>query len=93
MIYKLLTKMVVGIKYYLNDYKGKVIMLVNTATKCGLSGQFEELEEYYQKYKEQGLIILGFPCNQFAKQKPGTDDQIAEIWKENQMEFHKIYYC
>lgn len=68
MIYKLLTKMVVGIKYYLNDYKGKVIILVNTATKCGLSGQF-------------------------SKQKPGTDDQIAEIWKENQMEFHKIYYC
>ncbi|MGW7974924.1 MULTISPECIES: hypothetical protein [Staphylococcus] len=38
-------------------------------------------------------MILGFPCNQFAKQKPGTDDQIAKIWKENQMEFHKIYYC
>ena len=47
MIYKLLTKMIVGITYCLNDYKGKVIMLVNTATKCGLSGQFEELEKYY----------------------------------------------
>lgn len=58
-----------------------------------LSGQFEELEKYYQKYKEQGLIILGFSCNQFAKQKPGTDDQIAGIWKENQIKFHKIYYC
>ncbi|MBF7018291.1 MULTISPECIES: glutathione peroxidase [Staphylococcus] len=72
-----------GSHYYLNDYKGKVIMVVNTATKCGLSGQFEELEEIYQKYKEQGLTILGFPCNQFAKQEPGTDDQIAEICKVN----------
>lgn len=58
-----------------------------------LSGQFEKLKKYYQKYKKQGLIILGFSCNQFAKQKPGTDDQIAEMWKENQIKFHKIYYC
>lgn len=72
-----------GSTYYLNDYKGKVIIVVNTATKCGLSGQFEELEALYQKYKDQGLIILGFPCNQFANQEPGTDDQIAETCKIN----------
>lgn len=72
-----------GSHYYLNKYKGKVMIIVNTATKCGLSDQFEELEALYQKYKDQGLVILGFPCNQFAKQEPGTDEQIAEVCKVN----------
>lgn len=60
----------------MSKYKGEVVLVVNTATKCGLAPQFEELEELHNKYGDKGLNILGFPCNQFANQESGTNDQI-----------------
>ena len=59
-------------------YKGKVVLVVNTASKCGLTPQYEGLETLYEKYKERGLVILGFPCNQFGNQEPGTEKEISE---------------
>ncbi len=67
----------------LAQYKEKVILIVNTASKCGLTPQFEGLEKLWQKYKDQGLVILGFPCNQFANQDPGSDDEINEFCSVN----------
>ena len=63
----------------LSDYKGKVMLIVNTATGCGFTPQYEGLEKLYQKYHEKGLEILDFPCNQFGKQAPGTNDEIHEF--------------
>jgi glutathione peroxidase len=62
----------------LAEFKGKVLVVVNTASKCGFTPQYEGLEKLYQKYKDQGLMILGFPCNQFGKQEPGTAKDIQE---------------
>ena len=60
----------------LSEYKGKVLLIVNTATKCGFTPQYTELEELYNKYKEQGFVVLDFPCNQFFRQAPGTSEEI-----------------
>lgn len=65
-----------GNEISLSDYKGKVLLIVNTATKCGFTPQYNELEELYGKYKEQGFEILDFPCNQFFHQAPGTGEEI-----------------
>ena len=65
------------------DYKGKVLMIVNTASKCGFTPQYDGLEALNQKYKDQGLVIIGFPCDQFAHQEPGTDEEIAEFCRLN----------
>ena len=67
----------------LQDYEGKVLLIVNTASKCGLTPQFEGLEKLYAKYKDQGLVILGFPCNQFGQQEPGSNDEIEEFCQMN----------
>jgi glutathione peroxidase len=67
----------------LADYKGKVVLVVNTATKCGLAPQFEGLEHLYQTYKNKGLVVLGFPSNQFAGQEPESNDTMAETCKVN----------
>lgn len=64
-------------------YKGKVVLVVNTASKCGLTPQFAELEELNKKYRDQGLEILGFPCNQFAKQDSGSNSEIQEFCSLN----------
>ncbi len=69
--------------YKLDKYKDHVIVIVNTATKCGLSGQFDGLEKLYQQYKDEKFIILGFPCNQFANQEPGSAEEAAESCKIN----------
>ncbi len=66
-----------------SDYKGKVILIVNTASKCGFTKQYEALEELNRKYAEQGLVILGFPCNQFLGQEPGKDQEIKEFCTKN----------
>ena len=62
----------------MDAYAGKTILVVNTASKCGLTPQFEGLEALYNKYKDAGVVILGFPCNQFANQEPGNEQEIAE---------------
>ncbi len=67
----------------LRDYEGKVMLIVNTASKCGFTPQFAGLEELYTKLKPQGLEILGFPCNQFGKQDPGTNEEISEFCQLN----------
>ena len=62
-----------GRKVSMEEYRGKVVLVVNTASKCGLTPQFTELEELYNEYKDNGFEVLGFPCNQFAKQDPGSN--------------------
>ena len=62
----------------LDEYKGKVIIIANTASKCGLTYQYEGLEALYKKYKDQWLVVLWFPCNQFANQEPGSDEEIKQ---------------
>lgn len=63
----------------LNKYEGKVLLIVNTATGCGFTSQYKELEELYKKYHNRGLEILDFPCNQFGNQAPGSDEEIHEF--------------
>ena len=70
-----------GKQVSLKDYEGKVLLIVNTASKCGFTPQYEGLEELYKTYGEQGLVVLGFPCNQFAEQEPGGSEQIQEFCK------------
>lgn len=67
----------------MEDYKGKTVLVVNTASKCGLTPQYEGLEDLYKKYKDQGLVVLGFPCNQFGKQEPGNSENIEEFCQVN----------
>jgi glutathione peroxidase len=67
----------------MSDFEGKVILVVNTATKCGLTPQFEGLEHLYQRYKEKGLVILGFPCNQFGGQEPETNEHMQQYCQLN----------
>lgn len=67
-----------GKEVFMQQYEGKVILVVNTASKCGLTPQYEGLEELYKKYQDKGLIILGFPCNQFGGQEPGGEKEISE---------------
>ncbi len=67
----------------MRDFEGKTVVVVNTASKCGLTPQYEGLESLYQKYKDQGLVILGFPCNQFGKQEPGSSEDIQEFCQVN----------
>ncbi|MBQ9638656.1 MAG: glutathione peroxidase [Bacteroidales bacterium] len=65
------------------QFEGKVLLIVNTASKCGFTPQFEGLEKLHEKYGERGLVVIGFPCNQFAHQDPGTDGEIESFCKVN----------
>ena len=78
-IYDIKVKDMDGKEVSLSDYKGKVLLIVNTATKCGFTPQYEELQEMYDKYKDKGLVILDFPCNQFGEQAPGDISEIHEF--------------
>jgi glutathione peroxidase len=72
-----------GSEQSLADYRGKVLLVVNTASKCGFTPQFAGLEELHEKYQDRGLQILGFPCNQFGKQDPGSNGEITEFCQLN----------
>mgnify|MGYP000063613661 CR=1 FL=1 len=72
-----------GQKTDLKEYEGKTIIVVNTASKCGLTPQYEGLEELYNKHKDEGLVVLGFPCNQFGNQEKGTSEDIQEFCQVN----------
>jgi len=67
----------------MKDFEGKAVLVVNTASKCGLTPQYEGLEKLYQEFRDEGLVILGFPCNQFGKQEPGSADEIQEFCQVN----------
>jgi len=81
--YSLSCKTITGEVVSMSQFKGKTLVIVNTASKCGLTPQFEGLEKLYQNYKDKGVVVLGFPCNQFAKQEPGTDSEVAEFCQVN----------
>ena len=78
-IYDFTVKKQDGTEQSLRDFEGKVLLVVNTATGCGFTPQYKELEEYYEEFRDQGFEILDFPCNQFAGQAPGTDEEIHQF--------------
>ena len=81
--YEFSAKDIAGKSRTIADYRGKVLLIVNTASKCGLTPQYKGLEVLYKKYKDQGLVILGFPCNQFGAQEPGSETEISEFCEIN----------
>ena len=78
-IYDFNVKDAKGNEVAMADYKGKVLLIINSATECGFTPQYEGLQKLYDKYKERGFEILDFPCNQFGHQAPGTDNEIHEF--------------
>ena len=82
-IYDIPVKDIDGKDTTLAPYKGKVVLIVNVASKCGFTPQYKNLEAVYEKYKDQGFVILGFPCNQFGSQEPGSDAEIKEFCTAN----------
>lgn len=82
-IYDYKVKDINGKSFDLSSLKGKKVMIVNTASKCGLTPQYEQLEELYKKYKGQNFVIVGFPANNFMKQEPGSNDEIESFCQKN----------
>src|SRR4030095_8325260 len=78
-IHETAVKDIDGQQTSLNAYKGKVLLIVNVASRCGFTPQYKELESIYEKYKDKGFVVLGFPCNQFGGQEPGTDAEIKQF--------------
>ena len=78
-IYDFKVRSAKGVEVSMADYKGKVLLIVNTATGCGFTPQYEGLQKLYDKYRDKGLEILDFPCNQFGHQAPGTEEEIQEF--------------
>lgn len=81
--YKFNAKNIQGNDISMDKYRGKVVLVVNTASKCGFTPQFADLEKLYKTYKDQGFVVLGFPCNQFAHQDPGTNEEILNFCQIN----------
>jgi len=72
-----------GVEHTMSEYKGKIVLVVNVASKCGFTPQYEGLQKLYEKYEKKGLVILGFPSNQFREQEPGTNEEIQNFCKVN----------
>ena len=81
--YQIEVQPISGDPYKLEEHRGKALLIVNTASQCGYTPQYTGLQKLYDRFKERGLVILGFPCNQFRGQEPGTDGQIAEFCSLN----------
>lgn len=81
--YNFEAKTISGETISMKAYEGKTVVVVNTASKCGLTPQYEGLENLYKKHKDKGLVVLGFPCNQFGGQEPGEAEQISEFCQLN----------
>lgn len=81
--YKLSPKDRKGEPFPFSQLEGKVVLIVNVASKCGFTPQYQELEALYKKYKDEGLMIVGFPCNQFGRQEPGSDEEIGQFCQLN----------
>lgn len=90
-IYEYNVKDTEGNDVSLSEYEGKVLLIVNSATKCGFTPQYNELTEIYNKYKDQGFTILDFPCNQFGNQAPGTGEEIKEACRLNFLVEYPIF--
>jgi glutathione peroxidase len=82
-IYTIPVTTINGQETTLESYKGKVLLVVNTASACGLTPHYAGLQELYEKYSDEGLVVLGFPCNQFAGQEPGTEEEIQSFCQLN----------
>ncbi len=82
-IYDIPCNTITGEETTLEQYRDKVVLIVNTASKCGFTPQYKGLEALHQKYSDQGLVVLGFPCNQFKQQEPGGDEEIASFCELN----------
>ncbi|SIQ44909.1 glutathione peroxidase [Peribacillus simplex] len=82
-IYEFEVNKINGETISLDEYRGKVMIIVNTASKCGFSPQYDDLQSLYVQYKEDGVVVLGFPCNQFLNQEPGDDLEIDSYCKLN----------
>lgn len=82
-IYDFKAKDKYGAEINLSEYEGKVLLIVNSATQCGFTPQYDTLQDLYEKYADEGLVILDFPCNQFGNQAPGTDDEIYSFCESN----------
>jgi glutathione peroxidase len=82
-VYDYRAKSLDGREVPLSDYRGKVMLIVNTASKCGFTPQYAGLEELYKEYRGEGLAILGFPCDQFGHQEPGSSDEIGAFCERN----------
>lgn len=82
-VYSYSVKTIKGEEMSLENYKGKVLVIVNTASKCGFTPQYKGLQELYEKYKDRGIEILGFPCNQFGGQEPGSEQEIESFCELN----------
>jgi glutathione peroxidase len=82
-VYDFTVKTIRGKEQSLADYKGKVLLIVNTASKCGFTPQYKELQELYEQYRDRGFVVLGFPCHQFGHQEPGTEEEIEQFCQVN----------
>ena len=82
-IYDITANTLTGEPLSLSAFKDKVLLIVNTASHCGFTGQYEGLEALYRQYKDQGLVVLGFPCNQFGAQEPGSAEEIGAFCEKN----------
>lgn len=82
-IYEFEARLMGGANISFKTYKGDVLLIVNTATQCGFTPQLTGLEELYARYKKEGFTVLGFPCNQFGNQEPGTNEDVKQVCEQN----------